>query len=202
MLQLLEHPLIFITNLGDSGLLTALSFFCSVYLYLTGNIRVAGILVGATFLCLATMTVLKIYFFGCPSLSPTIHIKSPSGHAAMGAAIYGTLAFIVAKRFSGFWRGLTLASALVLILLIALSRIHLHTHTSNEVLLGLFIGGNIALLSAHFLRSVTQVTFRIRYLALAACVALLFLYGIRTPAEPLIQKIAVLLYQRAYEWTQ
>jgi len=186
----LNDPLILITNLGDSGLLTVLAFLASLYLYFVKSHRATLALTCALLSCLAVMTLLKIGFQSCHSLVPGLDIVSPSGHAAMSAAIMGTLAAIFASHFDGWRKRAALLLALGLICAIAASRVVLGYHTPNEVLLGLFVGLTIAFTAYIFLKGAPKVPFKARYLAATCLVAVLLLYGSRTPAEGFIIHLA------------
>jgi len=190
-----HYLLHFITNFGDSGLLIVMSFLTSLYLYLAGSHRAALALTGAMLGCLAIMTTLKIGFRSCYQLAPSLNIVSPSGHAAMSAAIMGTLAAIFASHFTGWRKGLPLCAALLMVFGISISRILLGYHTVPEVLVGLAIGTLFAVASYLFLQQAPKVPFKVRYLALTAAVATIFLYGAQTPAEDFLIRLAELLKQ-------
>lgn len=189
----LHHLLMLITHFGDSGLLSVLSLFCALYLYASGNRRAAAALSGALLLCIGAMGFLKIYFLGCHHLFPSLGIRSPSGHAAMGVAIYGTLALIAMKRLTGAWRWVPPLAAALLAGAIAASRVALGAHSVNEVLLALGVGGAIVALSYVVIRPVNYVSFRARYLVLVCLVAIALLYGSHAPAEVFLNRLTALL---------
>jgi undecaprenyl-diphosphatase len=66
----------------------------------------------------------------------------PSGHAAGATAIYGALAYLVARRLSGAWRIAPVAAALVAIALIGFSRLYLGVHYLSDVLAGISVGAS------------------------------------------------------------
>ena len=193
MPHIIKDLLILITNLGDSGLLSVLSFMCALYLYATDNKRAAFVLSGALLGCIGIMGFLKIYFIGCHQQFQALNIESPSGHAAMGAAIYGTLAAIIARHFTGWRRALAPSLALPLMLAIAASRYLLEHHSLNEVLLGFSVGLLIAVTSYALLKDSPKNVFRVRYLALTSLAAVALLYGTRAPAETFIRSLALFL---------
>ncbi|MGE4351839.1 MAG: phosphatase PAP2 family protein [Bdellovibrionales bacterium] len=192
---MLHSFLAHLTTLGDSGFLAALTFFCALYLYLTDNKRAAFLLCAALLSCMGIMGLLKIYFLNCHQHYPTWNLKSPSGHAAMSAAIYGTLAALLAKKLASPLREAAILGAILLILTIAVSRILLGHHSQAEVLVGLAVGTSIAFTSTFFLRPLSNVSFRTRHLALIGMGALILLYGTHAPAEILIRKIAQIVYR-------
>lgn len=189
----LDTFLSLVSNLGDSGLLVALTFCCVLYLSATDNKRTAAILFSALLVCMVIMGLLKVFFIPCHDHFPDWHIVSPSGHAAMSAAIYGTLAALATKRLPTVLQWTAILGAMLLIGTIAAARVLQGQHTLNEVLLGLGIGCTIAVTAATFLQPVTHVAFRLRYLALSALVALVLLYGTHAPAEIFIRHFALFL---------
>jgi membrane-associated phospholipid phosphatase len=68
----------------------------------------------------------------------------PSGHAMASAAIYGSIAAVLARAFPARRRAI-LAGACVLVLLIGLSRVYLGVHWITDVVAGWAAGAFIAL---------------------------------------------------------
>ncbi len=65
----------------------------------------------------------------------------PSGHALSSAAVYGTIALVVARRLRRPWaRWLVLAGTAVLLLVIGITRLYLGAHYLTDVLAGWIIG--------------------------------------------------------------
>lgn len=65
----------------------------------------------------------------------------PSGHAMIGVAFYGILAYLVWKNVRNFWLRWSLILALIFWeLIIAYSRIYLNVHYATDVLAGLSAG--------------------------------------------------------------
>ncbi|MDR3067006.1 MAG: phosphatase PAP2 family protein [Comamonas sp.] len=64
----------------------------------------------------------------------------PSGHSAGTAAIFGMLAWLLARRLPPRWRGGVLAVAALLALGTGLSRVLLSVHHASDVLAGLCLG--------------------------------------------------------------
>jgi len=64
----------------------------------------------------------------------------PSGHSAGTAAIFGMLAWLVARRLPPRWRAWVFAAAALLALSTGLSRVLLSVHHASDVLAGLCLG--------------------------------------------------------------
>jgi undecaprenyl-diphosphatase len=65
----------------------------------------------------------------------------PSGHAMSAAAVYGTIAFLLARLQESRWqRFVTITLAFVLIGLVSVSRLYLGVHYPSDVLGGIVIG--------------------------------------------------------------
>jgi undecaprenyl-diphosphatase len=75
----------------------------------------------------------------------TLHSYSfPSGHAMASAAVYGSIAAVLARAFPARRRAIV-AGASVLVLLIGLSRVYLGVHWITDVVAGWAAGAFIAL---------------------------------------------------------
>ncbi len=75
----------------------------------------------------------------------TLHSYSfPSGHAMGSAAVYGSVAAVLARAYPAHLRAM-LAGACVLVLLIGLSRVYLGVHWITDVVAGWAAGAFIAL---------------------------------------------------------
>lgn len=109
----------------------------------------AYVLCAVTATCEGLNTVLKLSFERArPTLIReiiTLHSYSfPSGHAMAVVAIYGTVAFILARQWPRAGRWIS-CIALALILLVGLSRVFLGAHWVTDVLAGYAAGAFIML---------------------------------------------------------
>lgn len=69
------------------------------------------------------------------------HFSFPSGHATTAMALYGLLAYLLYKRYTGrTQRRLLLAAAVILIILVGFSRVYLGVHYLSDVLAGFLVG--------------------------------------------------------------
>ena len=90
--------------------------------------------------CTAIILFLKLAFFAGLRL-PAVDLRNPSGHSAVSAVVYGSLAWVVSRELSG-WSG----RALLLVtgagvLAIGGSLIAVGAHTLPDVIVGLTLGG-------------------------------------------------------------
>lgn len=193
MNHVIEHFLHFVTNLGDSGLLSVLALLGALYLYGVGGKRTALAIMATLFLCLAIMGFLKVVFIGCGHLIPWLNVRSPSGHAAMSAAIYGTFALIVIHHFENWKRYASIVGAAFLVFSIAASRILLGYHTVSEVGVGLLIGLLLCFLSYFIMHGTPRLAFKLRFLGLIELFVVILLYGAHAPAEDFITKMTAWL---------
>jgi undecaprenyl-diphosphatase len=106
-----------------------------------GRVREAVVL-GACVAATAFATdELKEAFARARPMPPFTPRAFPSGHAAMSAVFYPSVAFLAARRFSGRLRAtLAVAAALVLAAAIAVSRLYLGVHWLSDVLAGTALG--------------------------------------------------------------
>jgi membrane-associated phospholipid phosphatase len=75
-------------------------------------------------------------FFPDPLASESTY-SFPSGHASMSLAVYGGLAFVVARRLERRWQQVAvLGSAAILVGLIGFSRLYLGVHYLSDVIAG------------------------------------------------------------------
>ena len=137
----------YLTNFADQAVLLPLAVCVGLTFAIAGWRRGAiawTVAVGGTFL--VTLS-LKLIFLACGHLLPFPGIRSPSGHTAAAAVVYGSLLARGIRRVTGHARW-TIPSALLVALVIGASRLTLGLHTGREVLLGGAIGVGGAVVAA------------------------------------------------------
>lgn len=87
-----------------------------------------------------------------PYLSPATGYSFPSGHAAVTAALFLTLALVFSRHASRAARALALSGAGLLTLLVGISRVSLGVHHPSDVLAGFAAGALVALFISLLLR--------------------------------------------------
>ncbi|UIJ73114.1 phosphatase PAP2 family protein [Aurantimonas sp. HBX-1] len=130
------------TALGGNGVLTMLTCFVALYLWLSGKRRSMWLVLAAIVSGFMMSQALKWGFSRPrPDLVPHgtyVYTASfPSGHAMMSAVTYLTLAILVA-RVQERWslRALLIGAAVFLTMLIGISRVYLGVHWPSDVLAG------------------------------------------------------------------
>ncbi len=178
--------------MGDSSVITALVMFCAAYLLCCGCKRGAGILVSAFVLVTVLISSIKLLFLGCNPMQNPLHIHSPSGHAALSAAIYGAFALLAASQLAGWRRYIPAVCAILLISAIAVSRVWLGMHSVDEIIIGVMTGCiALGVVYRYMLRGKTVQQFSLPLLLFASFLAVAIFHGMRSPAEGIIHAIAL-----------
>ncbi|MCB1540331.1 MAG: phosphatase PAP2 family protein, partial [Rhodoblastus sp.] len=124
--------------LGEAGLIAPPVFGAIAALWVVGERRNAGALALAFALCLAATVLSKILFMFVYRGGP---LRSPSGHTALAAFVYGSLAVLAYKRERlGALRHVTAALCAAIVLAVAVSRYEIGGHSRTETAFGLIYG--------------------------------------------------------------
>ena len=132
------------TELGDTVVVIAVTVAVFVYLAWKRAWRSAAYWLAAVAGASALNTVIKLalhrarpgelFYTGASAFS------FPSGHSTTNMALYGFLAFLVAREVKPAQRTLVGIAAITLVLLIAMSRLYLGAHWFSDVVAGLAFG--------------------------------------------------------------
>ena len=180
----------FITDFGDSAVTLPLALMVLLYLLWARWFRAAlcwGLAVGA---CGVVMAVLKIGFLACAAPPLQLILRSPSGHAALAATVYGGLAGLVAAQCRREWMVLPHAVAQLAIMAIALSRVAVLAHSPEEVMVGLGLGTTLATLCTLALGPAPAGMPPLSRLFGLAAVIVTVTHGLRFQIEGTLQTIA------------
>jgi membrane-associated phospholipid phosphatase len=138
-----------VSHAGDPLVVSALSLLLAVVLWLRGRRRAALAVVAVRIVAVVLGSGLKIAVD-----RPRPHLESvvahasgaafPSGHALGSAALWGTVAVLVAQRWGRWW---ALAVGVVVPLLVAASRVLLGVHWASDVVAGLALGWVLAIVT-------------------------------------------------------
>lgn len=141
-----------VTALGSSIVLTFIVLVAAIFLWLAGRLRTALLVVAASALgSLAVETIKALIGRPRPDLAGRLMEASsasfPSGHAALSAIVYLTLATLLFpvlpdRRIRWF----VLAVALFLATVVGISRVYLGVHWPSDVVAGWAFGGAWAML--------------------------------------------------------
>jgi len=140
------HVAVWITGLGASPAVAVAALIATAFLWASSRWREIAALwmvwAGAE---LTSWTLKDLLGRPRPQFLDIASASSfsfPSGHAAMSMAIYGFLAYAIARGMpSNRRRRAVVASAVILILTIGFSRIFLSVHYTSDVLGGFAVGG-------------------------------------------------------------
>ncbi len=137
-----------ITTLGATPVLIGVTLSAAIALALNGHRRSALALVAAYAITDATVAIAKL-IVSRPrpdeSLTEASGFSFPSGHSAMSMAVYGCLAFALARACRGFPRAACVVGGALLVAAIGLSRIYLGVHYPSDVLAGWITGAAIVI---------------------------------------------------------
>lgn len=179
----------FITDFGDQALLLPLAFGVLLIFALVGWIR--GVLAWGAAIgsMLMLMLFLKLHFLSCVPFAPDTALRTPSGHTAASAAVYGGMLAIAARLTTGTMRW-TLACTLAAALIVGTTRLLLGVHTLAEVLVGGLVG-MAAAVAATVLAGPPPARLRLRDMGVLALLILVILHGLRLPAEAAIRTLSI-----------
>jgi membrane-associated phospholipid phosphatase len=177
----------FLTDLADQAVLLPVAAGVAIVLLLLGWFR--GALAWTVAVCgtLAVMLGLKMVFTICGPAVPELNIRTPSGHVAAAAVIYGGLAALLGLRPS-----MTVLVSIGIAVVVAASRIVLGAHTPPEAFVGGLVGCAGALTVA-LLAGPKPPGMRLAPLVAVPLLVVVLLHGVHLHAEPTIGRLAHLL---------
>ena len=183
-----------LSGLGDVAVVAPASAALVVGLLMLGARRDAAAFAAAMLACVAVALLAKLAFAAC-GFAPRFDIESPSGHVALGAALYGSLAALLAGgRRLGVRLALYVGAACVSAA-VAYGRVELRVHSVAEVICGLLIGAGAAAVFAALRGPPRRLSLTPQMLVRASPIAVLLaldlaLFTDRWTAEPLIDRFA------------
>ncbi len=132
------------TEIGDSGVVVAVTVAVSLWLAWKRAWRTALYWLGAIVGVSALNTGIKVALH---RTRPSELLESgwsafsfPSGHSTVNVVLYGFLAFLIGRELSSAWRLAIGFGAAFLVLLVAFSRLYLGAHWFSDVIGGLAFG--------------------------------------------------------------
>lgn len=181
-----------LTNFADQGVVLPLTVAVTAIFVFTGWYRTA--LVWACVVCAAFLVIGIGKILTAASLLPWPQhwdMRSPSGHTASGALVYGALLGLFAP-----WRhrhATAFISASVLAAAFGASRVALGVHTLSDVIAGAVVGVCGAFAMVHFAGPRPAGTDCSRRMAIVVPVCVLVFHGFHVDAEPWVGSLAEML---------
>ncbi len=187
--------MLFVTDCADLAVVLPLVVAVAVALLAAPWPRGAAawaLVVPATLL---TVLLTKMAVAACGAWLPLHGLRSPSGHTASAAVVYGgLLSLLLPEPRRGMWRAVAVALvAGVFAVLFGGTRLALHVHTRSDVLAGAALGIAGALIMARLAGPRPQGLRVAIPLATAVAVVLLF-HGRHIHAEDQIDRISHLVW--------
>ncbi|MBN9561482.1 MAG: phosphatase PAP2 family protein [Alphaproteobacteria bacterium] len=177
----------FLTDFADQAVLLPVAAGVAIVLVLLGWLRGAMAWTVAVCGTLAVMLGLKMLFTVCGPAVPEFDIRTPSGHVAAAAVIYGGLAALFGLR-----PAMTILLSIGVALLVAVSRVTLEAHTPSEAFVGGLVGCAGAATVA-ILAGPKPPGMRHAPLIAVPLLLVVLLHGVHLHAEPTIGRLAHLL---------
>lgn len=186
-----------LSGLGDVAVVAPASAAVVVGLFWLGARRDAAAFAAVMLACMALTLLAKLVFAAC-GFALSFNVESPSGHAALAMAFYGSLAALFAGgRRLGVRLALYVAAACAS-LAVAYGRVELGAHSVAETICGLLIGAVAAAMFVALRGAPRRLSVTPQMLARASPIAVLLaldlaLFSDRWTAEPVIDRLAAAL---------
>lgn len=181
---------VFITDCGDSAVTVPLALLTLVFVIAAGAQRLAVGWVLTIGGCAGAIAALKLAFGGCGQRLAIAHIVSPSGHTAMSAVVYGSLALLLGTALPPRYRRAVLLAAIVGVVGIALSRVVLHEHNVAEIVVGFAVGAGAVAVFRAILAREKPPALALSWFVVSIVALITLMHGTRWMIEPVLQAIA------------
>jgi undecaprenyl-diphosphatase len=179
-----------VTDCGDAAVTLPVAALVFVVLLAARERRIALHWLLTVAGCGAAIGALKLIFGACTLRLGVLGIISPSGHTAMSAAVYLSLALLVGARLPGRRRYMVLGAAALLVAAIAVSRVWLRYHDTPETILGLAVGLGAAACFRAALRRQPPPALPVLWLSLGGLAVVAVMHGTRANIEPHMRDMA------------
>lgn len=179
----------FLTDAGDSGVLLPVALISAILLWLSHSGRAAWLLLRSVLLAAVVIALLKVLFLSCGAHWRS-DLVSPSGHACLSIAVFGSLGVVAATGRGVLARASTAVLVALLVGVIAISRVIIGVHTWTEVIVGLVVGASALLLFAWSYARTAPPSIDLKTFGITLLATLLVAFGIRLPGESVLRHIA------------
>ncbi|WP_448203287.1 phosphatase PAP2 family protein [Azospirillum sp. sgz302134] len=189
-----------VTLLGSAPFVLPVSGVLTAVLWRRHSTLAAARWLTALALLVMAVLLLKVGGRACDVHLFDERMNSPSGHAALSAAVYGTAGVLASRHLDGWRRNGFLLAVFGVVAGVAVSRVTLHRHSVAEVLAGLALGG---LAVAAFAQSLSRFAgAHLNLNPLAVAVVILFgsitvTLGDRSYAEPFLRHAVAFLHEES-----
>jgi undecaprenyl-diphosphatase len=147
-----EAAVMHISALGSGVVTTLIVLVVTGFFVLAGHWRYAGLVVASSVGCAVVMSLLKGLFERArptvvTHLDPPGGLSFPSGHSTISAALYMTLAVLIARTLDQRrLRVYVVCMGVLMMVLVGVSRLYLGVHYPTDVLAGWTLGLTWALI--------------------------------------------------------
>lgn len=187
-----------LTSAGDSALLLPLLGWMFVWLVIPRSSRAEGWRwLIAVVACAGIVSASKLLFMAWGVGLPGLDYTGFSGHSALSALVWPSMAALLARRGSAALQKTAVGLGVLLALGIAISRVLLKAHSISEVVLGCALG--LALAGWFLLSRAVTPKPSPRALALLAGMAILLtlaFYGRVFPSQHVLKQVALAISGR------
>lgn len=165
--------------LGDLGVALPVAGVLLCWFLVHGRWRAGLWWATAVLGCVIFTFLAKLGFHSGRLSIPDLALDNPSGHSAMSAVVYGSIAWVVSRELQGSTGRVLLVSGWLGVASIGAALCVLGAHTLAEVIVGLALGGAWAGVFVLFgYRPVAPVTGQPLRLMLAIAIAVITLQGL------------------------
>jgi len=139
-----------VADFGDVGVALPVAAILTIWLCVNRRWSTALWYAVAVLGCSAAILFLKIAFFSGVLRLPTLGLQNPSGHSAVSAVVYGSLAWIVSREMRARSGRMLLLLACAGVIAVGASLYAVRAHTLADVIVGLTLGGLFATMFAAY----------------------------------------------------
>jgi membrane-associated phospholipid phosphatase len=179
-----------VTDVADTAVMVPVALAISLQMYVTGFRRIALIVLLSLFLAAGAIGTLKVVIGGCDVIRTHVGMRSPSGHAALSAAVLLPTSALIASHFESWKRYLPLLAAALTIALITASRVLLGHHSGVEAVVGLIVGVSIGAPISWYILRLQPKALQVLPILVLVLIVTLSLIGTRAPSESFVHVLA------------
>jgi membrane-associated phospholipid phosphatase len=137
-----------VVDFGDVGVALPIAAIVAVWLCARRRWTTAIWYAVAVLGCSAVILFLKLAFFSGDLRLPALGLQNPSGHSAVSAVVYGSLAWIVSREMPGRYGRILLLLGCAGVVAVGASLYAVRAHPFADVVVGLSLGGACAMMFA------------------------------------------------------